>query len=112
MSSTSTTIGTMALPRSKTLTFTHCWRMSRQTRAGAVGAGAAMRRRGSARNVRALNMAHSFEINPEALRRQFSVYVVIAQGDGKSLLYVGKTGDNREGCNPLIPVVYFTQVVV
>lgn len=47
-------------------------------------------------------MAHSFEIHPEALRRRFSVYVVIAQGDGKSLLYVGKTGDNREGCNPLI----------
>ena len=47
-------------------------------------------------------MAHSFEIHPEALRRRFFVYVVIAQGDGKSLLYVGKTGDNREGCNPLI----------
>jgi hypothetical protein len=47
-------------------------------------------------------MAHSFEINPEALKRRFSVYVVVAQGDGQSLLYIGKTGDNREGCNPLI----------
>src|SRR6266852_7043595 len=47
-------------------------------------------------------MAHSFEISPEALKRHFSVYVVIAQGDGQSLLYIGKTGDNREGCNPLI----------
>jgi len=47
-------------------------------------------------------MAYSFEINPEALKRRFSVYVVVAQGDGKTLLYVGKTGDNREGCNPLI----------
>jgi hypothetical protein len=47
-------------------------------------------------------MAYSFEINTEALKRNFAVYVVIAQGDGKAQLYVGKTGDNREGCNPLI----------
>jgi len=47
-------------------------------------------------------MAHTFEIHPEALRRRFAVYVVIAQGDGRTLLYIGKTGDNREGCNPLI----------
>ncbi len=47
-------------------------------------------------------MAYTFEINPHALKRHFSVYVVVAQGDGQSLLYIGKTGDNREGCNPLI----------
>ena len=47
-------------------------------------------------------MAHTFELNSEALKRQFAVYVVIAT-DGKEFdLYVGKTGDNREGCNPLI----------
>lgn len=47
-------------------------------------------------------MAHTFEINAEALKRQFAVYVVIAT-DGETFdLYVGKTGDNREGCNPLI----------
>jgi hypothetical protein len=47
-------------------------------------------------------MAYTFEINAHALKRHFSVYVVVAQGDGQSLLYIGKTGDNREGCNPLI----------
>ncbi len=47
-------------------------------------------------------MAYSFELNSEALKRHFAVYVVIAT-DGKEFdLYVGKTGDNREGCNPLI----------
>ncbi|RJP63040.1 MAG: hypothetical protein C4535_19940 [Comamonadaceae bacterium] len=47
-------------------------------------------------------MTYTFDINPEALKRRFSIYVVVAQGDGETLLYVGKTGDNREGCNPLI----------
>jgi hypothetical protein len=47
-------------------------------------------------------MAYTFEINPYALRRRFSVYVVVAQGKSETLLYIGKTGDNREGCNPLI----------
>jgi len=47
-------------------------------------------------------MAYSFHINSAALLRRFAVYVVIAQGEGEALLYVGKTGDNREGCNPLI----------
>ena len=47
-------------------------------------------------------MTYTFDINPQALKRKFSVYVVVAQGDEETLLYVGKTGDNREGCNPLI----------
>lgn len=47
-------------------------------------------------------MAYQFEIHPQALKRKFSVYVVVATGGGERLLYVGKTGDNREGCNPLI----------
>ncbi len=47
-------------------------------------------------------MTYTFEIHPQALKRRFSVYVVVAQGGHETLLYIGKTGDNREGCNPLI----------
>lgn len=49
-----------------------------------------------------INMAHEFSIEPEALKRRYSVYVVIAKCDDGAKLYVGKTGDNREGCNPII----------
>ena len=34
--------------------------------------------------------------------RKFAVYVVVAKLDSDTHLYVGKTGDNREGCNPMI----------
>jgi len=47
-------------------------------------------------------MAHTFKLNPESLKRQFAVYVVIARGTSDTKLYVGKTGDNRDGCNPVI----------
>lgn len=47
-------------------------------------------------------MAHKFTLNPYSLKRQFAVYVVIAKGNVDTKLYVGKTGDNREGCNPVI----------
>jgi len=47
-------------------------------------------------------MAHKFTLNPESLKRRFAVYVVVAKGDFDTKLYVGKTGDNREGCNPVI----------
>jgi hypothetical protein len=47
-------------------------------------------------------MAHKFTLNPESLKRQYAVYVVIAKGSDDTKLYVGKTGDNREGCNPVI----------
>lgn len=47
-------------------------------------------------------MTYTFDIHPQALKRRFSIYVVVASGDSETLLYVGKTGDNREGCNPLI----------
>ena len=47
-------------------------------------------------------MAHTFKLNRESLRREFAVYVVMVHGDQKTTLYVGKTGDNREGCNPII----------
>ncbi|MBL3529650.1 MAG: hypothetical protein JMN27_18325 [gamma proteobacterium endosymbiont of Lamellibrachia anaximandri] len=47
-------------------------------------------------------MAHTFKLNKESLKREFSVYVVIVHGNKDDTLYVGKTGDNREGCNPII----------
>ena len=48
------------------------------------------------------DMAYKFKLNSESLKRKFSVYVVIASGKQDTKLYVGKTGDNREGCNPII----------
>lgn len=47
-------------------------------------------------------MPYKFTVHPESLKRRFAVYVVIAKGTGDTKLYVGKTGDNREGCNPVI----------
>lgn len=47
-------------------------------------------------------MAHIFKLNRESLKREYAVYVVIVHGDQAITLYVGKTGDNREGCNPII----------
>lgn len=47
-------------------------------------------------------MAYKFTIEPQALKRRFSVYVVVAKDGTGIKLYVGKTGDNREGCNPII----------
>lgn len=45
-----------------------------------------------------------FEVPGHATRREFAVYVVLARkGDSNEFsLYVGKTGDNRDGCNPVI----------
>jgi hypothetical protein len=48
------------------------------------------------------SVAHKFRLNPESLKRRFAVYVVLAKGRRNTKLYVGKTGDNREGCNPVI----------
>lgn len=48
-------------------------------------------------------MAHIFKLNKESLKREFAVYVVIIVSPQKDMIfYVGKTGDNREGCNPII----------
>lgn len=47
-------------------------------------------------------MPHKFTLNPESLKRRFSVYVVIAKGPHDTKLYAGKAGDNREGCSPII----------
>jgi hypothetical protein len=40
----------------------------------------------------------------EATRREYAVYVMVAHHRTKKSvrLYIGKTGDNREGCNPVI----------
>lgn len=47
-------------------------------------------------------MAHRLVVEGEALKRRFSVYVVVCRKSGEMAVYVGKTGDNRAGCNPLI----------
>jgi hypothetical protein len=47
---------------------------------------------------------HHFHIPGEAARREYAVYLIIARHrETKAVgVYVGKTGDNREGCNPPI----------
>ncbi len=47
-------------------------------------------------------MVHTFKLNSESLKREYAVYVVIIRNGTNIRLYVGKTGDNREGCNPII----------
>ena len=47
-------------------------------------------------------MAYKFTLHKESIKRKFSVYVVVARNGADVKLYVGKTGDNREGCNPVI----------
>jgi len=45
-----------------------------------------------------------FHVPAEATRREYAVYVMVARHRKTKAvkLYVGKTGDNREGCNPVI----------
>ena len=45
-----------------------------------------------------------FEVKGEDTLRNFAVYVLLAKHkeNGSLKLYVGKTGDNRTGCNPVI----------
>ena len=47
---------------------------------------------------------NEFLVPGHATRREFAVYVVVAnrREENEFHLYVGKTGDNREGCNPVI----------
>lgn len=47
---------------------------------------------------------HRLTVPGHATRRDFAVYVVVARERGTKnfFMYVGKTGDNREGCNPII----------
>jgi hypothetical protein len=45
-----------------------------------------------------------FTVPGHATRREFAVYIVVAhtRTAQNCFVYVGKTGDNREGCNPVI----------
>lgn len=47
-------------------------------------------------------MPFEFTLNKESIKRKFAVYVVIAKSEKNTKLYVGKTGDNNDGCNPII----------
>ena len=47
-------------------------------------------------------MTYKFTLHNESIKRKYSVYVVIARNGEDVKLYIGKTGDNREGCNPVI----------
>jgi hypothetical protein len=47
----------------------------------------------------------SFKISGDSTKRQWAVYLFIATPKNKNeiiKLYVGKVGDNRDGCNPVI----------
>ncbi|WP_347375131.1 hypothetical protein [Aequorivita sp. Q41] len=47
----------------------------------------------------------SFKISGHSTKRNWAVYLIVAKPiskKGKSMLYVGKVGDNRDGCNPVI----------
>jgi hypothetical protein len=50
-----------------------------------------------------MNVGH-FQIPGHATRREYAVYVMVARKYGTQdvRMYVGKTGDNKEGCNPVI----------
>ena len=45
-----------------------------------------------------------FYVPGEAAQREYAVYLIVARhrSSKDTRIYVGKTGDNREGCNPLI----------
>jgi hypothetical protein len=45
-----------------------------------------------------------FHIPGEATKRDYAVYIMVAthRVTGQRKYYVGKTGDNRDGCNPVI----------
>lgn len=47
---------------------------------------------------------YRFSIPGHATRRDFAIYIVVANRRERFevKLYVGKTGDNRDGCNPVI----------
>lgn len=47
---------------------------------------------------------YHFHVPSAAVRREYAVYLIVARHRTTKgvRIYVGKTGDNREGCNPLI----------
>jgi hypothetical protein len=47
----------------------------------------------------------SFKISGHSTKRNWAVYLIVAKPinlNEKIMLYVGKVGDNRDGCNPVI----------
>lgn len=47
----------------------------------------------------------SFKISGHSTKRNWAIYLFIASpinGNGLKKIYVGKVGDNRDGCNPVI----------
>ena len=47
----------------------------------------------------------SFKFSGHSTKREWAVYLFVASpidGNGKKKLYVGKVGDNRDGCSPVI----------
>lgn len=45
----------------------------------------------------------SFEVPGHSTAREWAVYIIVAKKqDCSSYYYVGKVGDNRQGCNPMI----------
>ena len=48
-------------------------------------------------------MLDEFEIPGHVTRQEWAVYVIVVVNETKKrLFYIGKTGDNRDGCNPII----------
>ena len=53
-------------------------------------------------------MIDSFKIPSSSLKRNYTLYIILCKpikeklGDKPVLIYVGKTGDNRKGWNPII----------
>jgi hypothetical protein len=47
-------------------------------------------------------MAFTFTLHKESPKKNFAVFVVMAKSSKNTKLYVGKSGDNNDGCNPLI----------
>lgn len=49
-------------------------------------------------------MIHHFRVPGEATTREYAVYLMVAthRDTKRQRVYVGKTGDNFDGCNPII----------
>lgn len=47
-------------------------------------------------------MPYEFTLHSESIKRRFAIYVVVAKAAHNTKCYVGKTGDNNDGCNPVI----------
>ena len=50
------------------------------------------------------NQVHRFSFPSEAIKRKWAVYIIVASHkiSGHRMAYIGKVGDNRDGCNPIL----------